>query len=31
VIPPEAKQIYFHIKEFGEFKDITFSFDLWSS
>ena len=28
VIPPEAKQIYFHIKEFGEFKDITFSFDL---
>ncbi len=28
VIPSEAKQIYFHIKEFGEFKDITFSFDL---
>jgi len=28
VIPPEAKRMYFHIKEFGEFKDITFSFDL---
>lgn len=28
LIPPEAKQIYFHIKEFGEFTDITLSFDL---
>ena len=28
VIPDKAKKIYFHINEFGEFTDITFSFDL---
>jgi hypothetical protein len=28
VIPPEAKRIYFHIKEFGELTDITLSLDL---
>lgn len=28
VIPAQAKHIYFHIDEFGVFKDITFVFDL---
>jgi len=28
VILDKAKKIYFHINEFGEFTDITFSFDL---
>lgn len=28
VIPANAKQLYFHINEFGVFKDITFVFDL---
>jgi len=28
VIPMNAKQIYFHFKEFGVFTDLTFIFDL---
>ena len=28
VIPTNAKQLYFHIDDFGVFKDITFVFDL---